>query len=219
MHHIEHYIAEYHEWFYLITVLWTFLEGETFVILAAAVAAQGMLDPVKLGICAGLGSFVGDQCWFFLGRHFGHVLVRRFPQWKAGIDMVHRWIERWEILFILSFRFLYGVRNFSSAAMGLSDLNAYHFLVLNFISAALWAVIFVSIGYWGGRGIEHYMGEWAEEAEIVFLGLFLVTVGTVWVISRLRTRRTRRATRAVQASEQLTRPALERPSQRTGTDG
>ena len=106
--------------------------------------------------------------------------------------MVHRWLERWDVLFILSFRFLYGIRNFSSAAMGLSNLNAYRFMVLNFISAAVWAIVFVSIGYWGGRGIEELLGDWAEEIEIVFFGLFILAVVTVWVISRWRARRIKR---------------------------
>ena len=79
MSEVQRYIAEYHDWFYLITLVWTFFEGESFVILAGAVAAKGLLDPFALIACSWLGSWLGDQCWFFVGRYFGKRLLSRFP--------------------------------------------------------------------------------------------------------------------------------------------
>jgi membrane protein DedA with SNARE-associated domain len=58
---IRHMVVQHGHWFYLITFLWTFVEGETFVIFAATFAAQGLLDPFLLLISAWLGSFSGDQ--------------------------------------------------------------------------------------------------------------------------------------------------------------
>jgi membrane protein DedA with SNARE-associated domain len=58
---VRRLIVEHGHWFYLITFLWTFVEGETFVIFAATFAAQGLLDPFLLLISAWLGSFSGDQ--------------------------------------------------------------------------------------------------------------------------------------------------------------
>ena len=123
MEEITRLIHHYREWFYLITIAWTFFEGETFVLLAGAVCANGLIDPYKLTACAWIGSYMGDQCWFFLGRKCGPLLLRRFPDWQHGIDMVHRWLERWDTIFILTFRFIYGIRNFSSVAIGLSDFG------------------------------------------------------------------------------------------------
>ncbi len=113
-------IAEYGAYFYLIAFVWTFLEGETVVLFAGFAAAQGLLDPLLLLIAAWLGSFAGDQCYFWLGRHFGVRLLDRFPRWRHGVDAALHWLERYDAGFILSFRFIYGVRNFSSFALGLS---------------------------------------------------------------------------------------------------
>jgi membrane protein DedA with SNARE-associated domain len=196
MSQVHRYITEYQEWFYLITVAWTFFEGESFVVLAAAVAATGShdpgkpgIDPVMLCLCAWAGSYLGDQCWFLVGRHFGHIVIRRFPQWQVGIDKVHQWLERWDVLFILSFRFIYGVRNFSSAAIGLSKLSAWRFMVLNFISAGIWAVTFVSVGYFSGQAIERVLGKWATTIEIGILCLFVFGLLLSWVMSRRRRNR------------------------------
>jgi membrane protein DedA with SNARE-associated domain len=196
---VHQYIVHYHQWFYLITVAWTFFEGETFVLLAAAAAAQGIIDPYMLCISAWLGSWMGDQCWFFLGRHFGHLVLKRFPQSAGGIDKVHRLLEKWDVPFILTFRFIYGVRNFSSAAIGLSKLNAWRFVVLNFISAGIWSVTFVGVGYLFGHAIGRMMGKWANTIELVVLGLFVVGIGVGWYVSRRSQRRARAARAAADA--------------------
>ena len=183
---------QYRGWFYLITVIWTFFEGETFVLLAGAFCASGLIDPFILGACAWMGSYMGDQCWFFLGRKFGPVLLRRYPDWQHSIDMVHRWLERWDTIFILTFRFIYGIRNFSSIALGLSELGVLRFMVLNFIAAGIWSVVFVSVGYFFGHELSHMLGRWAQSIELAALGIFVVAVITIMLVSRLRSRRAKR---------------------------
>lgn len=186
---VQRYIAEYHEWFYLITLVWTFFEGESFVILAGAVAAKGLLDPFALIACAWLGSWLGDQCWFFIGRYFGKRLLGRFPEWQGGIDRIHGWIERWEVLFILSFRFIYGIRNFSSAALGISGIGTYRFLALNFVSAGVWSCSFVGGGYLFGQALEHLLGRWGAQIEAGVLGGVVAIAVFAWAINRFRRRR------------------------------
>ena len=192
MEEVQRYIAEYRDYFYLLTIVWTFLEGETFVLLAAAVAASGTIDPYKLGAAAWCGSYLGDQCWFFVGRKAGPFLLRKFPDWKHGIDMVHRWLERWDVLFILTFRFIYGIRNFSSAAMGLSELSILRFMVLNFIGAGLWSATFVTAGYLFGHAIGRLLGQYALAIELSALGIFALAVLTILAVTRWRSRRARR---------------------------
>src|SRR5215467_5360120 len=54
---ISQLIAEHGAFFYLIAFVWTFLEGETFVLFAAFAAAQGLLNPALLLAATWLGSF------------------------------------------------------------------------------------------------------------------------------------------------------------------
>ena len=189
---ITHHPDHYRGWFYLITVIWTFFEGETFVLLAGAFCASGLIDPFILGACAWMGSYLGDQCWFFLGRKFGPMLLRRYPDWQHSIDMVHRWLERWDTIFILTFRFIYGIRNFSSVALGLSDLGVLRFMVLNFIAAGIWSVVFVSVGYFFGHELSQMLGRWAQSIELAALGVFVVSVIAIMLVSRWRSRRAKR---------------------------
>ncbi len=136
---IDRLIAEHGSWFYAIAFIWTFLEGETVVLFAGFAAAQGLLNPFLLVAATGLGSFAGDQSCFWIGRRFGSRLLGRFPRWRLGVEIALRWLERYNAGFILSFRFIYGVRNFSAFAMGMSAIRGRRFLMLNFLAAALWA--------------------------------------------------------------------------------
>ena len=75
--YLQSLVADYGIWFYVVTFLWTFIEGETFVIYAGVLVAQGLLDGPLLLACAWLGSFCGDQCYFYIGRFFCPRLLRR----------------------------------------------------------------------------------------------------------------------------------------------
>src|SRR5215468_5131012 len=176
---ISQLIAEHGAFFYLIAFVWTFLEGETFVLFAAFAAAQGLLNPALLLAATWLGSFSGDQTYFWIGRHFGLRLLNRFPKWRYGVESALYWLERYNTGFILSFRFIYGVRNFSSFAMGLSAVHWKRFLILNFIAAGLWSVMFAGGGYLFGEALSAILGDAAEILGLIALGIFIIVVAAL----------------------------------------
>jgi membrane protein DedA with SNARE-associated domain len=186
---LERLIAEYGPLFYGITFAWTFLEGETFVLCAGFAAAQGLIDAPLLLACAWLGSFCGDQCYFWTGRKFGPRLLRRFPRWRRGVDNALGWLKHYSTAFILTFRFIYGVRNFSSFALGMSGLNWQRFFVLNFIAAGLWAGCFVGVGALFGHLFRSMIGDVAREFSLIMLGVFVAMFGVTFAIHRLQKRR------------------------------
>jgi len=186
---INQLIAHNGAWFYSIVFLWTFLEGETVVIFAGFAAAQGLVDPLLLLGAAWLGSFAGDQFYFWIARHFGVRLLERFPRWRHGVDGALRWLERYDAWFILSFRFIYGVRNFSSFALGLSAVKWERFLRLNFAAAGLWAASFIAIGYFLGHAFRAMLGDLARSFSLVMLGVFVAIGVGMWLLHRMQRRR------------------------------
>ncbi len=193
-------IAEHGAWFYLIALVWTFFEGETIVIFAGFAAAQGLLNPVLLLAATGLGSFAGDQSWFWVGRRFGSRLLDRFPRWRSGVDGALGWLERYDTGFILSFRFIYGVRNFSSFAMGMSAVRGRRFLILNLLAAAVWAAIFIAVGYFLGHAFRAVLGDIARRFSLTMLGVFVAIAGSVGCFHRLQRRRQHRLLPATQVA-------------------
>jgi membrane protein DedA with SNARE-associated domain len=186
---IDRLIVEYGAWFYLTAFVWTFLEGETIVLFAGFAAAQGLLDPLLLLLATALGSFAGDQTYFWIGRHFGSPLLNRFPRWRNGVDAALVWLERYNTGFILSFRFIYGVRNFSSFAMGLSAIRWQRFFGLNLLAAVLWATCFIAIGYFLGGAFRAVLGDIIRSFSLSLLGVFLAFAAAVAVAHRLQKRR------------------------------
>ncbi len=125
-----------------------------------------------------IGSFCGDQCWFQLGRRFGPVLLRRFARWRSRVVAPLAWLERYDAWFILSFRFVYGIRNISSFAIGLSAVRWRRFTSLNLLGSALWAASFVAAGYFFGGMLGLAVGDLAEN-----LALFMLAGCTVAFIA------------------------------------
>lgn len=117
---------------------------------AALGAASGVVDPWLLLFSVWFGSFLGDQTWFTLGRRFGPRVVGRLKGAEEKVTRVKDLLHRYGTWFILSFRFLYGIRNVASAACGLAGLNWARFAVLNFIAAGIWAASFVAAGWFLG---------------------------------------------------------------------
>jgi membrane protein DedA with SNARE-associated domain len=183
--HINQLIAENGAWFYLIAFAWTFLEGETIVLFAGFAAAQGLLNPAPLLVATWLGSFCGDQSYFWLGRHFGHGIMDRFPNWRRRVAAALKWLERYDAGFILSFRFIYGVRNLSSFAMGLSAVGWQRFCSLNFLAAGLWAASFIAVGYFLGHAFRAALGDIARSFSLVMLAVFATFAGGMWLFHRL----------------------------------
>ena len=186
---VQELIRHHGLWVYVFTFIWTFFEGETFVLFCGFAAAQGLLNTPLLLISAWLGSFAGDQFYFWIGRHFGLMLLERRPYWRARVDKALSWLRRFDIGFILSFRFIYGVRNFSSFALGVSAVRWDRFLRLNFVAAGLWAVVFVGAGYFLGHAFRAMLGDLARTFSLVMLGVFVAVAGGMWLLHRAQRRR------------------------------
>jgi membrane protein DedA with SNARE-associated domain len=172
---------------YAIAALWAFFEGETFVLAAAAVgAAAGGIDPWILMFVVWGGSFAGDQTWFFIGRRFGPSALARFPRCQRNADRAMELLHLHGTLFVLSFRFLYGIRNVAAAACGLAGMPYRRFAVLNFIGAGVWASSFVAAGW--------FLGSWLGVERLFQLICGAVFVALAVLVGRglLRRRAARR---------------------------
>lgn len=167
-------IKKHGDWFYTITFIWTFLEGETFVIFAGAAAAKGILDIKALLVVAWIGSYCGDQLYFYLGRRFGKAILKRFPDMGKGSKKVAQLIKKYDIAFILTYRFVYGLRNISSFAMGMSGLDWRKFSAWNLLAAFIWATAFSLGGYFFGEALGKSLGSTVEEVMIGLLAVLIV---------------------------------------------
>ncbi|RPI59921.1 MAG: DedA family protein, partial [Planctomycetaceae bacterium] len=153
---IEMFLNNHEMLAYLIIIAWTFLEGETIVIIAGIAAQDFQPNPYLVMAAAFAGSLLGDQTWFFIGRLKGKAIIAKRPFWQTKADKVYRIFERHHTLLILGFRFLYGLRNITPFVLGMSEVRTKRFIMLNVIGAAVWAATFT----WGGFALGMALETW-----------------------------------------------------------
>jgi membrane protein DedA with SNARE-associated domain len=124
------------------------LPGETMLIAAAALAANGALELAPLLACAWIAAVVGDNIGFAIGHFGGRRLVVRYGArigiTDARLDKVEKFFERFGGEVVLVARFFAIARQLNGIVAGTVGMNWWRFLAYNGIGAALW------VGAWGG---------------------------------------------------------------------
>jgi membrane protein DedA with SNARE-associated domain len=187
-----------HDYGYWTILIWTFLEGETVVIIAGILAQQGYMEPKLIAICAFCGSCTSDQLMFLLGKYKGRAVLSRFPRLARNADRAERLIHKYETPLILCFRFIYGVRNVTPIMLGINRVSHLKFLALNIIGAGVWAASFTWGGFFFGRLFEKFIHDASHLALYIILAAAMIAC-LVWYV-----RQRRRAGDPVRAVEKNT---------------
>lgn len=175
---------------YLALFVGTYFEGETILVLAGFLAYREYLELWMVILVAFIGSYAGDQTWFYLGRWKGNSLLERKPKLKLLADKALRYLNKYPDLWVLSFRFVYGLRTVMPVAIGMSGYPPLRYLVLNGIGAAIWATVLGYTSYIFGAVLEEVLGD-IKRYELTILGTLVVVGLLVWGIRRWRHRRAR----------------------------
>lgn len=173
-------------WGYAAILVGTFLEGETIVIFAGIFASQGLMSLPLVFITALFGTFFGDQVYFTIGKRWGSRLLYSRPNLKRKTRSVFRLLKKYETGFILSFRFVYGLRNVSPFVIGMNGVPHPRFAFLNFIAAFVWATIFAGGGYVLGVTLESMLGKLHGVILLVILGVVVLLSVVSITVNRLR---------------------------------
>lgn len=187
---IQDFLQQHEAYIYLIIIGWTFLEGETIVIIAGFLAQKGMfgLHPLFITLCAFAGSFCSDQVMFCLGKYKGPAVLKRFPRLSKNTEKVRRLIVKYETPLILGFRFVYGIRNATPIMLGTSGVKHAKFIFLNMFGALVWAFAFSYGGYYFGELFEQVSGN-VKNAEKWLIGGVVVIVLALYLRHRHRAKK------------------------------
>jgi membrane protein DedA with SNARE-associated domain len=162
--HLHHVLATYG---YLAIFLIVAMEsagipmpGETVLVTAAILAAQGTLRIYGVVGAAAAGAIIGDNCGYWVGRELGFPLVYRFGRY---IRLDERRLKVGQYLFlrhggkIVFFgRFIAILRAFAAFLAGVNHYNWERFFLFNAAGGIVWATIFGTGGYVLGLAFEHY---------------------------------------------------------------
>jgi len=186
---LEVLVATYGYWAIL---LGTLLEGEMVLVLGGVFAQHGDLTLMRVMAVAFVGAFTGDQVIFHLGRLRGTRLLKRFPRWQRQAERVFHLLRRHQNVVILGFRFCYGFRTISPFAIGTSGIRPLKFLLLDALSATIWAVGIALTGYLIGATAEALLTKVEHDERFVLAAVVLIML-TLWAFLGWRARRRNRA--------------------------
>jgi membrane protein DedA with SNARE-associated domain len=166
--------------------------GETSLILAAALAAQGQLSlPIVIAVAAA-AAIVGDNVGYVIGRNALRWLLDRPGHWAAER---RRLVERGDAFFarrgsaaVFFGRWLPGMRVVTSWLAGADRMPWRRFLLWNALGGIAWATTVGTLACLLGRSASGSLGA------IGFVGLTVVAV--VYLFTRLRRRFSARSRKA-----------------------
>ncbi len=141
------------EYGYIILFLWSILEGELGLIMGGIMCHTGHMNVYLAIFIAGLGGFVGDQIYFYIGRYNKKYINKKMRKHRRKFAVAHLLLKQhgWPLIFVQ--RYLYGLRTIIPMSIGVTRYNAKTFAFINLISAWVWAAITIIPAYIFGEEI------------------------------------------------------------------
>lgn len=167
------------------------LPSETAIFTAGALAGLGVLNPILVAVCGGLGSLLGDVIGYLLGRLLGERTLRRLRRTERGgaaADWAQHQLTRRGGPLVAIGRFIPGGQTAISLTAGTLAYPPGRYLTFAVIGAAIWTTYGTVLGAYGGQAVG--AGNWLGLALAVATAL-LLTVGPR-LLSVLRARQPRR---------------------------
>jgi membrane protein DedA with SNARE-associated domain len=172
---LEAFIEFVKNWGYLAVFLGALVEGESIILTASSLAFFGYLDIYKVATIAFFATVFADQSLYHVGRHYGVSFFDKYPRFKPASDRAFKLLHRFDIWFILSFRFIYGIRTISPVVIGASGVAIKRYTVLNLIAALIWTVV----SCWGGYSLGEAMMKILENIHLIqkyFIGFIVIVM-------------------------------------------
>ncbi|MAL60180.1 MAG: hypothetical protein CMC14_09040 [Flavobacteriaceae bacterium] len=174
-------------WIYVCFFFGIFIEGEL-VFLSAVIAASHDYLNIWLVIGVAIVATVSsDLIYFNLGKNRTEKLINK-PKWKTKIELVNKKLEKHRTLFLISYRFLYGLRIATPLVLGTQNIKQLTFLKYSIISTLIWATLFTLLGLAFGELIINYLMRF-QRIEFYIIGSLLL-IAVVFLIFRFIKRKT-----------------------------
>jgi len=166
------------------------LPGETALIAASVLAAQGHFAIEWVIVVAALGAIVGDNIGYWLGREGGLRLLGRWG-WSRRlrdryIPFAQRFFDRHGGKTIFIARFIAVLRVAGAWMAGIARMPWRRFLLWNAAGGICWATLVGLVSYYLGNAAAHAIQRWGLIGGAVAVGLaILIFIGMHYLTRRV----------------------------------
>lgn len=127
---------------------------ETLMVTAGFLISKGSLPLHSTVLAAYLGAICGISGSYLIGRYGGSVLLKKYGHWvrmtEHRIERTRHWFSRMGMWALFFGYFIPGVRHFTGYLVGSVRITFLRFALFAFSGAAVWALTFLSLGYFLG---------------------------------------------------------------------
>ncbi|MGL6187592.1 MAG: DedA family protein [Holosporales bacterium] len=162
------------DWGYFAVFLGSLIEGESVILTAGFLASQGYLSLYKIILISFIGTLIADQSIFFIGHFWGNKVLDHFPKLQEPASRAFALLHKYNTIYILTFRFIYGIRIISPVIIGAAGVSFRRFAILNLISAIIWSIVSCSVGYLFGGFLMNYLTPLQRFFVVGSLGFFFL---------------------------------------------
>ena len=195
--HFESFIGEYGVLALFLTLFFETLgaplPGESALILASGAAAAGKLDIRAVVLAAWLGSILGDNAAYLIGRKLGRPAVLRYGSRVGVTEGAYAKAEaithRYGPLMVVVARFVVILRQLNGLVAGTTGMPWLHFLAANLVGAALWVGLWATLAYKFGQKLDVLPFFWHHLSLVAAIAIPLLILG----LAALRLRRPARS--------------------------
>lgn len=193
---IEPYLTHYgYPVLFLVILIESFgipAPGQTLLIAAAVLAAQGKLSIAVVLLVAFLAAVIGDSLGYWIGYGGGHTLIRRFGKYvRIGEPQMRRMettFTRYGGWFVTFARFFEVLRQVNGLVAGIAGMRFRRFLLFNSCGALLWVCAWGLGTFFLGRHLRRYAGYFDTVSLYFILAVIVLLAALLWYVLR-RSRR------------------------------
>lgn len=160
--------------------LGAFFFGETVIIAASFLAAQGLWSPWMVFFLALLGTLSSDALWFF----YGQKILSFFHRWENYRKHSEKFLRGLEkitgsrpFLALLFIKAVYGTRILTIIYLSIRKVNFLTFLLFDAIGSALWLAVLVLFGWLAGKSVVNFV---PLLDNLEYLGAAIVFIVVIW---------------------------------------
>lgn len=156
------------------------LKSGALPLFAGVAASFGALNPLIAISVSFLGGYLGDEARFFVARRYGLAWLSRKERTRQWLEKSRALMERHGKAYMFIYRYPKGMRTIGALPVGLTDISWQNFTLLNFASAALWAILMVGAGLLFGDVIVASVEQGWGVFSIALLVLVLLAGWVAW---------------------------------------
>lgn len=164
-----------------LAIIGTIIPGSITMTAIGILAGSGVMRIDLTFLAATLGAIAGDFASYTLGFYFSDNLVsiwpfKNYPNW---LNYGKAFFARYGSTSVLIGRFVGPMRSIIPVIAGMMNMNRWHFLITNVISAIGWAILYLVPGIFIGTA----SSELSSESTTRLFVLILILLISIWLLS------------------------------------